>query len=141
MSDKILAPDIRRSLGDLARRIGILERRVGGASASATGTPPNDDIIFSHAGTLATGESPPAKLRYGGFLQTLAVGLGTAGSTSTTLQVKRNGTVVATVVVPTGAADYSADIGARVNAEDRISVNISAAGTGAARMTAAARFT
>lgn len=141
MSEKLLAPDPRRVLADLARRIGILERRVTGAAATSTGTPANDDIIFSYAGVLATGESPPAKLRYGGFLATLAVGLGTAGSSSTTLQIKQNATVVATVTIPGTSADYSADIGVRVNAEDRLSINISSAGTGAANMTAAARFT
>lgn len=136
----LLTPDIRRMIGELGRRVGILERRVT-VAATATGTPPNNDLIFSYAGTLAAGESPPAKLRYGGFLATLAVALGTAGSTSTTLEVKRNGTVVATVVVPSTAADYGAPVGARVFPEDRITVEITTAGTGAADMTATARFT
>ena len=139
MSEKLLTPDLRRTLGDLARRIGILERRIG--AASTVGATANDDIIFSYAGTLTTAESPPAKLRYGGILATLAVGLGTAGSTSTIMQVKLNGTVVATVTVPSSSADYSAAIGARVAAEDRLTLNITTAGTGAADMTAAARFT
>jgi hypothetical protein len=136
----LLTPDIRRMIGELGRRVGILERRVTGGG-TATGTPPNNDIIFSYAGTLAAAESPPAKLRYGGFLATLSVALGTAGSSSTTLEVKRNGTTVATVVVPSSSADYGATVGARVSPEDRITVEITSAGTGAADMTAAARFT
>lgn len=141
MSEKLVAPDVRRALTQLATRLGILERRITGTVATTTGTPANDDIIFSHAGALTAVESPPAKLRYGGFLSVLAVGLGTAGSTNTTLEVKQNGTVVATVVIPSSAADHAAEIGARVNAEDRISVEIASAGTGAANMTASARFT
>jgi hypothetical protein len=136
----LLTPDVRRMLDDLKRRVGILERRVS-VSATATGTPANDDLIFSYAGALAAGESPPAKLRYGGFLATLSVALGTAGSSSTTLQVKRNGTVIATVVVPSSSADYGATVGARVSPEDRITVAITTAGTAAANMTAATRFT
>lgn len=136
----LLTPDIRRIIDDLTRRVGILERRITN-STTATGTPANNDIIFSHAGTLTTGESPPAKLRYGGFLATLAVALGTAGSSATTLEVKQNGTVVATVVVPSGSADYGAPVGARIFPEDRISIEITTAGTGAADMTASARFT
>lgn len=136
----LLTPDIRRVISDLGRRVGILERRVTG-SATATGTPPNDDIIFSYAGALTAVESPPAKLRYGGFLATLSIALGTAGSSDTTVVVNRNGTVVATVVVPSGSADYGATVGARVFPEDRISLEITTVGTAAADMTAAARFT
>lgn len=136
----LLAPDIRRMISDLGRRVGILERRVTGAT-SDTGTPANNDIIFSYAGALTVAESPPAKLRYGGFLVTLAVAFGTAGSTSTTLEVKRNGAVIGTVVVPSSTTDYSGEIAARVVGEDRITIEITTAGTGAADMTAAARFT
>ena len=139
MGAKLLLPDVRRILDGLERRIGILERRITPAGPAGLG--PNDDIIYSFAGGLATGESPRAKLRYGGFLDSVAVALGTAGSTSTTFQVKQNGTVIGTVTVPSSSADYSAHIGVRVNAEDRISVNVTAVGTGAADLTVAARFT
>jgi len=126
---------------DLARRIAILERRVNPTSAAAGGVI-NDDIVFSYAGALVSStESPPVKLRYDGFLATLAVALGTAGSSSTTLNVKKNGTVIATVVVASSVADYVIDVGVRVAAEDRLSLRVVTAGTGAANMTAAARFT
>lgn len=141
MSVSLQTPDIRRIFTDLQRRVGILERRVAGAN-SDTSTPANDDIIFSYAGTLAAGvESPPTKLRYSGFLAVLAIALGTAGSTSTVLKVKKNGTVVATITIGSGVADLGAEVGVRVVAEDRISLLVDTAGTGAADMTAAARFT
>lgn len=140
MSVSLLPPDLRRIFIDLQRRVGILERRVS-TTTSATGSPANDDIIFSYAGELQASESPPVKLRYGGFLATIVVALKTAGSSSTTLEVKRNATTVATVVVPSSAADYSATVAARVSAEDRISLEVVTAGTGAEDMTASARFT
>lgn len=139
MSGSLTRPNWAAALADLQRRIGMLERRT--SPGRAAGTPTNDDIIFSYAGTLTETESPPAKLRYGGFLAVLAVALGTAGSSDTDLDVKRNGTTVATVTVPSSSADYSTDIGVRVAAEDRITIEIVTAGTGAANMTAAARFT
>lgn len=140
MSEKLLAPDLRRIIEGLTRRVAILERRI--TTSAATDAVPNDDIIFCYTGTLASAsESPPVKLRYSGILSILAVGLATAGSTSTTLEVKRNGTVVATVVIPSGSADYGAHIGARFEAEDRLTVRLASAGTGAADMTATARFT
>lgn len=142
MSVTLLPPDVRRILTDLTRRIGILERRISGAATSATGSPANSDLIFSYVGPLVDAtESPPVKLRYGGFLASLAVALGTDGSTDTTLEVNRNGSVIATVTVPSGSSDYVPEIGVRVNAEDRLSLTVATAGTGAADMTAAARFT
>lgn len=135
----ILAPDVRRILADLARRIGILERRVSNAVSTVDTT---DEIIFSYAGTLTTTTSPPARSRQGGILAVVAVTLGTAGSTGTTLLVKKNGTTVQTISVPSSTTVYNADIGARFAADaDVLTLTISAAGTGAADMTAAARFT
>jgi hypothetical protein len=141
MSVSLLTPDLRRILAELARRVGILERRISSAAATiSAGT--NGEIIFSYAGTLASStESPPVKLRYAGFLASLAVALGTDGSTDTTLEVNRNGSVIATVVVPDTVSDYVVVVGVRVNAEDRLSLTVDTAGTGAADMTAAARFT
>lgn len=141
MSEKLVAPEVRRQIGDLARRVGILERRIGGTGSGAAAGPVNTDLPFSYASALAVSESPPAKLRYNGFLTSIAVALGTAGSTDTTFDVKRNGTVIATVTLGSGVADLTVAIGVRVYAEDRLSVEITAAGTGAADMTATARFT
>lgn len=137
--NSLLAPDLRKSLGELARRIGILERRVSSSTAS---TASDSEVIFSYAGALSSAvESPPVKVRYGGFLSVLAVAFGNAGSSSTTIDVKRNNAVIATVVVGSGVSDYIAEINVRIDAEDRISLEVTTAGTGAASMTAAARFT
>jgi len=139
MTGSLARPDDGAYIADLRRRVGILERRVAPTSA-AGGI--NGDIIFSYAGELVSDtESPPVKVRYDGFLATLAVALGTAGSSSTTLTVKKNGTVITTVVIASGVADYVVPVGVRVYGEDRISLSTVTAGTGAAEMTATARFT
>lgn len=139
MSVTLLPPDIRRILTDLTRRVGILERRVSNATPT---TADSEEIIFSFAGVLAASDSPPVRFRRAGILSVLAVTLGTAGSSSTTILVKRNGATVGTVVVPSSTTVYNGDVGARFAADsDILTLTVSSAGTGAADMTAAARST
>lgn len=139
MSVSLLPPDLRRIFSDIQRRLGILERRVTGPAASID---TSHEIPFSYAGDLAAGTvSPPARVWRGGNLTVLAVSFGTPGSTDTTILVQRNGTTVATVVVPSGADIYNADVFARFAADsDLLTLEIDTAGTGAADMTAFARF-
>jgi hypothetical protein len=138
VSEKILAPDLRRVLGDLARRVGILERRVNPTAITDSGR----DLVFSYAGTLTSAtESPPAIVRNSLVLSVLAVAFGTAGTTATTLEVKRDGVVMATVTVPSGSTGYNADVGVAYRPEQQVSLRVATAGTGAADMTATARFT
>jgi hypothetical protein len=139
MSVSLLTPDLRRILGDLGRRVGILERRVTSAAAAVDDS---HEIIFSYAGELAASVSPPARVWRGGNLTVLAVTLGTAGSTDTIIDVLRNGTVVGTVTVPDSVEIFNGEVSARFAADsDTLTVEITTAGTGAADMTAAARFT
>lgn len=140
MSASLDVPQVRKMIAELQRRVGILERRV---STAATAVDVVDEIVFSYAGTLADDTtSPPVRARQGGILTVLAVTLGTAGSTDTTIIVERNGMSVATVVVPDGVEIYNADVGARFVADvDVLTLTVDMAGTGAADMTAAARFT
>jgi hypothetical protein len=139
VSVSLLTPDLRRILGDLGRRIGILERRV---TAAATSVDSSSEIVFSYAGALAVATSPPARVWRGGNLTVLAVSLRTAGSTSTVIAVKRNGTTVGTVTVPSSTTSYNGEVSARFAADsDTLTLAVTTAGTGAADMTAAARFT
>lgn len=138
MTRTLQLPDLRRILDGLDRRLSIIERRVTSTSPDSG---INDDIIFSHAGALISGsESPPVKVRYRGNITVLAVALGTAGSTGTVLKIIKNGSVAATVTVPASSADYGPNVGVRLNPEDRLSLEVDTAGTGAANMTATARF-
>lgn len=139
MSEKLVAPDVRRTIGDHERRLGILERRITTRTATAATV---ETVMFSYAGTLTTGTSPPARILPGGILTVLAVTLGTAGTSSTVIDVERNGTTVATVTVPSGTTVHNGEVNARFAADsDKLTLTIISAGTGAADMTAAARFT
>lgn len=139
MSTSLLTPDLRKILGDLARRIGILERRITTAAASID---TSQEIIFSYAGTLAASTSPPVRVWRGGNLAVVAVTLGTAGSTSTVLDVQRNGTTIGTITVPSSTTIYNGTVSGRFVADsDTLALAITTAGTGAADMTATARFT
>lgn len=139
MSAKLLAPDIRRIIEDFGRRIAILERRITGEPAAIDDS---HSIIFSHSGTVLASTSPPARVWKGGNLTVLAVTFGTAGSTDTVIAVERNGTTVATVTVPASTEAYNGTVSARYVADvDTLSLTVTSAGTGAADMTAEARFT
>lgn len=140
MTATLLTPDLRRILAALERRLGILERRITGQTASVDDS---ESIIFSYAGALVDGTtSPPIRTIRGGILAVLVVMLGTAGSTDTIILVERNGTTVATVTVPASTEAYEAEVGARFLADsDALTLTIDTAGTGAADMTADARFT
>ncbi len=140
MSIALFPPDLRRIFTDIQRRLAILERRVTSPGASID---TSQEIPFSYAGELADGTvSPPARVWRGGNLTVLAVSFGTPGSTDTTLLVQRNGTTVATVVVPAAAQAHNAALFARFGVDsDLLTIEVDTAGTGAADMTAFARFT
>ena len=139
MSEKLLSPDVRRMFGDLARRVGILERRV---TSPAAAIDDSAEIIFSFAEAIEATTSPPTRVWRGGNLTALAITFETAGSTSTVIDVLRNGTSVGTVTVPSSTTVYNGDVFARFVADvDTLALEITTAGTGAENMTAAARFT
>lgn len=131
-------PDFRRMIDNLRQRVERLERR----QRTTAETDSSHEIIFSYAGPLTATESPPVRVRRGGSLSVLAVTMATAGSTGTVIDVLRNGAVAATVTVPASTETYNAAVGARFVADiDVLSLEITSVGTGAAEMTAEARFT
>jgi hypothetical protein len=138
MTRTYLPPNQARQIADLEQRLDRLERRITSAGAGADNS---HEIPFSFDGVLSVKESPPIRPRWGGRLTVLAVSFGTAGSTDTVLEVKRNGTTVATVTVPASTEDYNGTVGVRFAAGvDRLTLAVVTAGTGAAGMTADAWF-
>lgn len=139
MSVSLLTPDLRRILDGFANRIAVLERRI---SARAASVDDSHEILFSYAGALAATTSPPVRVWRGGNLTVLAVTLGTAGSTSTVLTIEKNGTSVGTVTIPSSTTVYNGPVAARFSADgDVLTLTVTTVGTGAADMTATARFT
>lgn len=114
---------------------------LGGRTASASPTPeqlpePHGPPMlelppFSLAGTVIVSESgryyPPSLLR----LVRLQAALGVAGTTSTTVVVKRNGTVVATLVVPAGSTQAHMELSIAVPTSSYLTMGVTVAGTGA----------
>lgn len=139
MPTSTLPPDDHKRIATLEQRVAVLERAL-----HSTGAAPVDELVFSYAGTLVSGTtSPPKIIRASGVLGVLAVAFGpaTAGSTDTILDVVRNGTVANTVTVPASTTEYVAQVAVAYSAGDTIALAVATAGTGAADMTATARFT
>jgi hypothetical protein len=137
MSVSLFTADLRRVLSDIQSRIGILERRITSSASVDT----SYEITFSFAGTITAIASPPKRVWKGGDLGVLAVTMDTAGSTATIIDIERNGTVVATVTVPSSTEVYNGEVSARFAPDDILGVSVTTAGTGAADMTCDARFT
>jgi len=139
MPTTTLPPDDKKRIAALERRVGILERALGSTGAGTV-----DELVFSYSGALVDGtESAPKILRVSGVLAVLAVAFKptTAGSTDTILDVLRNGTVANTVTVPASTTEFVVPVAVAYSAGDTIALVVNTAGTGAADMTAAARFT
>jgi hypothetical protein len=132
-------PDDRRRIADLERRVGVLERALRASGAVFV-----DELVFSYDGPLVDGtESAPKIIRTSGVLGVLAVAFkpGSAGSTDTVLDILRNGTVAVTVTIPASATQFIVPVAVAFSGGDTIALVVVTAGTGAADMTAAARFT
>lgn len=139
MSSILTRPDWSTAIADLQRRLAALERRLTPKMPAMTA-----ELVFSYAGALVSAtESPPKLFVVPANLGLLAVAFtsGEAGSTDTILEVKKNGSVAGTVTVPASTETYTASVAVAFVIGDTISLNVATAGTGAADMTATARFT
>jgi hypothetical protein len=136
MPTTIVPPDLRRILGGLERRLAILERRIRGG-----GTDGDDNIFFSMPGEIEALESPPIYLRHGGYVESMRVTLGTAGTTTTTVTLNKDGTTVATANLGTGITTVHIGVRVRYGADsETMTVEVTAVGTGAADLTAEVRY-
>lgn len=138
MPDSLLPPDVLDQLVALEARVANLERRINFDNADRV----KKEIVFTYPGTLSTGvESPPIRTRYSHTLISVNFVLGTAGTTSTTIEVKRAGGVLRTVIIPANVRHHLAVIDADIGKDQEdLSLKIVTAGTNAADMTAQCRF-
>lgn len=129
--------NLASAVTELARRVENIERGIRPVNRPE---PSPADIVFSHAGPVATSTSPKAVTR-GGTLTSVIVTLGTAGSSSTVVTVYKNGSSIGTVTLASSATigrgsmvqSFAPDI-------DKLHVAITTAGTGAADLVAMARI-
>ena len=137
MTRTLQLPDVRVLLRNLERRLSILERRIREQQGAAF----NDETVFSLPEAVAASTSPKAYLRADCRMVNVVASLGTAGSSTTTVQVKKNGSTVVTLTLAASATftRTRANVGF-IEDTDYITVTVSAAGTGAKDLTVQARF-
>ena len=118
--------------------LGYMSNAQGVAYDATTGliVPANPaDIVFSLPGAVTVSTSPPVTPRDTINAVGLSVTLGTAGSTTTTVELLKNGSTVATVNLGAGATYGTATFTAAVTftaRTDTYAISVTAAGTGAA---------
>lgn len=124
------------SAGDALEALGLATN----VTAATLGA---QDQTFSYAGALASGTtSPPVRLRFSQTATLVAVTLGTAGSTSTVLDLLKNGVSVDTITVAAAGTIHDEVLSVAYTADtDVLELTVTTAGTGAADMTATVRFT
>lgn len=115
------------------------QQQVHTLPAAATSAPRTIDapsIVFSLAGPTSVSTSPGVRPRYGFTATGLSVTLGTAGSTSTTVELLKNGVSVGSVTVAAGATYANGPIANVPYAArtDAYALSVPVAGTGAANL-------
>lgn len=134
----------RRWLKSMAK--GTAAGRVANASPHAAQAGAVDDsspveIPISHAGALTSNVSTPYTPWSDATLIEVMVSLGTTASTDTILTVYQNGSSIGTVTIPAGQDTASGDFNDGFTANvDKLTVQVTTIGTGAADLTAQARF-
>lgn len=118
-------------------RIAHLEGLFGRAGGS---TAFDDEQIFNLASSLYAHESarwyPPATITVVSYIASLD----TAGSTTSTIIVKRNGSTVKTISMTSGEQFEAGELVLAVNPEDYLQVEITVAGTGAVGLDVQLRY-
>lgn len=133
----ILPPHTPGDLAGHGRRIYDLERRVGVNDELFT-----SEAIFSFAYPFPE-TSGPYYHPQGAKLVRVVCALGAAGSTSTTLRLRRNGTIVGDIVTLASGATKTVALFTGVNLapdEDALTVELVTAGTGAENLSVLCRF-
>lgn len=102
-----------------------------------------EDMPFVLPGTIYASTSPKYKLRLDAVLYEVVTSLNTAGSTSSTIHVLRNGTNVQTITVPSSSVEVITTVDPTVAfvTTDYIQVRVVTAGTGAEDLDTQLRFT
>lgn len=102
-----------------------IERRISGAV----------ELIYSSTTAITTAVSNPQRAKYGGTLGDVLCLLGTAGSTSTTVTIYKDGASVGTCVIASSAVLGTATLNTAIASTDIITVAATTIGTGAAKLT------
>lgn len=138
MTEKLLPPEFDREVGRLKNRVLALEKRLGELERGAR----DHGLPFTLPGPILVEESPPWTPRFTTRAVEIVALLGIAGSTATTLEVRKNGDPIGggfsleagkTVRRFSTSSAFRADV-------DLLTVAVTAAGTDAEDLDVIVRF-
>ena len=138
MTKGLLPPEIEREIGRLKNRVFALERRLGELERGAR----DHGLPFTISGPVFVIESPPWTPRFLTRAVDVVALLGTAGSTTTTIEVRKNGNAIGaglsladgeTVKRFTLSSPFAAD-------QDLLTVAVTGAGLGSEDLDVIVRF-
>lgn len=98
------------------------------------------ESIMSMSGNLALATSPPYRPPYAASIREVIALLGTAGSTNTTIDIKKNGNAFTTLTLGNGVNFYSATPNSSFTTTDNLTVQVTGVGSGAKDLTVQTRF-
>lgn len=129
-------PDVQRILSQHARRLDILERRLRALEVAY-----EPELPFVQSGAVTAGESPPWVRRKGGKLVEVVALLGTAGTSATVIEVRKNGAAIGTITMPAGEIQRHLTLAERAAPDaDRFTAAVTTAGSSAMDLTVATRW-
>jgi hypothetical protein len=136
MTGQNTPPTLDVELAKMKKRVDALERELRDLQVIF-----KPEIVFSYAGPLAVGESPTWTRREAGRIIEVVARLRVAGTTATTILIKKNNVTVLTVNLPAGQlhVEITCSIFFAPD-QDVLHDVISVVGTGATDLTVMHRF-
>lgn len=137
MTTRNIPPDIAALISKMSQRIDILERRLRTLEGNY-----EPELPFVQSGSITVGESPPFIRRKGGKLVEVVAVLGTAGTSATVIQVRKNGASIGSMTIGGGVTDaqhLTLSEPAAANM-DKFTAAVTVAGGGAADLTVHTRW-
>lgn len=126
---------------ELKDRVYSLERRVRSSQSDTRPDLPPEIVTFNHEGALTVSTSDPYVPQERGTLSTVACVLGTAGSSSTVVSIKKNGSEITTVTLASSDTYEQKNIGTKFAVDtDKLTIGITTAGTAADGLVVIATF-
>lgn len=103
------------------------------------GSPPT--VLWTVPNALSPGKSHSFRLRDARTLANVEFELGSPGTTTTTVELRKNGVAATTVTIPANSTSYSAVVSVAFVASDTFSAAITSPGTNSANFQLQANFT
>lgn len=138
MTQGLLPPEFEREIARLKKRVSDLERLLNEVTSGAR----DHGLPFVLAGTLYVVESPPWTPRFATRAVDVILLLGTAGTDTTSVEVRKNGNVLGSGMgLESGETIKRYTISSPFTPnEDLLTVAVTAAGTGAEDLDVIVRF-